>query len=92
MTLTKRKKSTRHHDLEKISVRVVDEIKRAETIHPPEYATMHDGMSIIREEYLELEREVYKKKVDKKKVVMEAMHLAGTAMKLMWFMIYKYDG
>jgi hypothetical protein len=40
---------------------IADEYRRARTRFPP-MASMHEGLSIIREEYLELEEVVYKEK------------------------------
>lgn len=41
------------------------------------------GIAIIREEYLELEREVFQKNIDAQKVHDEACQVAATAIKMM---------
>lgn len=62
-------------------VMLVQEIIAARNKHP-RCPTGHHAMSVIREEYLELEREVFKQKFNVEDARREALHLAASALRL----------
>lgn len=51
--------------------------------HGRAFKSLHEGNSVIREEYLELEREIFKKKPDLDKIYGEAKQLGAMAVKMM---------
>lgn len=61
---------------------VADELERAERAHKPMHSP-HEGLAVIREEYQELEREVFRRqeKHDKKAMRAEAVQLAAMAIR-----------
>ena len=50
-----------------------------------DFRSYHEGIAIIREEYLELEKEIFKRKPDKIRVKEEALQVIATCLKLMEF-------
>lgn len=62
------KPTTRFFDL------VLEEQARAEKIHPS-ITTHHEAIALIREEYLELEAEVFRRKIDRHEALRECTQL-----------------
>lgn len=63
---------------------ILAELERAESKHKP-MATPHHGLSVIRAEYLELEREVYAEKSDtlNERMVEECIHVGAMAIRFL---------
>lgn len=61
---------------------VREELANAVTQHPKPYASCHEGYGIIKEEFRELEEEIFRKNRDPAKVRKEAIQLATTAIRL----------
>ena len=59
------------------------ELERAESLFPP-FNSAHEGIAVIREEYLELEKEVFWG--DVKKMREEAIQLGAMAMRMVKFL------
>jgi len=55
------------------------------------YKSIHDGLGVIREEYKELEEEVFKKAPDWDRVYDEALDLATTALRMRDFALVMRD-
>lgn len=53
-----------------------DELNRAVSIHGG-FNSLHEGIAVIREEYLELEAEIFKKKPEAERVKSEALQVAA---------------
>ena len=47
------------------------------------FASAHEGIAVLREEYLELEREVFKKNPNKIKMMKEAIQVGAMAMRFL---------
>ena len=47
------------------------------------FASAHEGIAVLREEYLELEREVFKKNPDDKLLEKEAIQVAAMALRFL---------
>lgn len=61
-----------------------DELVRANHIHG-EFKSLHEGISVIREEYLELEQEVFKKEPEYVLLMEEVVQLGAMCHKLFDF-------
>lgn len=63
---------------------VLEELARAQKIHEP-MATAHHGIAVIREEYKELENEVFKKESirDNDRMIEEATQVAAMGMRFL---------
>jgi len=61
---------------------VKDELGRANEMHGGDIASLHEGLGIIREEYIEFEQEVFKKvrKIDD--VLSELVQIAAMCQKV----------
>lgn len=57
------------------------QFNKAITKHPP-YPSLHHGISVIDEEFIELKTEAYKQTVDWAALKKEAFHVAVTALRL----------
>jgi hypothetical protein len=70
--------------LEAILMEVAKEYYRSSKIHGP-IKSPHEGYGIIKEEFKELEEEIFKKEHlrDKDKMYGEAKHVANTAIRFM---------
>lgn len=73
------------NDLRRLGEELADEAYAAAVEFPPFHST-HEGLAIIREEYLELEREVFKKQSEYDRVMMrkEAVHLGAMALRFIY--------
>lgn len=60
------------------------ELERGTKLHGP-FMTLHDGAGVIREEYLELEHEIFLKYYSKDMIKEEAVQLAAMCKKLYLF-------
>lgn len=71
-------------NLRKLLDEVAEEYYRAKHIHGP-IKSPHEGYGIIKEEFKELEEEIFKKEHlrDKGKMYEEAKHVANTAIRFM---------
>ena len=67
--------------LQSIFKDIGNELGRAKRKHP-DCPTLHHAMSVIREEYLELEKEVFTQNKDRAAINKEAIHLATTCIRL----------
>jgi len=66
---------------------VLHEVARAKKIHKP-FHSPHEGIAVIREEYLELERVVFLKSPDQWELRKEALHVACTALRFLEGLCY----
>lgn len=66
---------------------IAAELNRAMEQYPP-FASAHEGHSIIREEYVELEREVFMKRRSRQGLGDEATHLGAMAARLLADIVY----
>lgn len=60
----------------------LEELNRANGIHG-QFNSLHEGIAVLREEYLELQKEIFLKEADLVKVQEEALQLSAMGMK-MW--------
>jgi hypothetical protein len=69
-------------DVERLAMEIAKEVERARALWPA-INTPHEGIAVIREEYLELEEEVFKKQTEYDRVAMrkEAVHVAAMGMR-----------
>lgn len=65
----------------KFNILLENELERAAGIHGG-FASLHEGIAVLREEYLELEQEIFLKHPDTKRVKEEAVQVAAMAKKL----------
>lgn len=73
-------------NLLRLALAIAQEVRRAQTKHPSS-PSFHHALAVIREEYLELEREVFTDGIDTRREIQarareEAQHLAASAMRL----------
>ncbi len=54
---------------------MLEEETQVAKVHP-KITTHHEAIALIREEYLELEQEVFKRKIDKNEALKECVQLA----------------
>ena len=66
----------------KLAMEIAKEVERARSLWPA-INTAHEGIAVIREEYLELEEEVFKKQTEYDRAAMrkEAIHVAAMGMR-----------
>ncbi len=67
--------------LENLLEEIVQEIGRAKRKHP-DCPTLHHAIAVIREEYLELEHEIFVDNKDRAAIDKEAIQLAATCIRL----------
>jgi len=65
--------------------KLIDE-KMQSTIMHGKFKSLHEGIAIIREEYLELEKEIFKRIPDRTEVEKECIQLANCCFKLYEFL------
>lgn len=65
---------------------VAEELYNAQKKHG-DFASAHEAIAVIREEYLELEREVFKRTPDPYSMRFEAIQLGAMALKLAEYLI-----
>jgi len=63
---------------------VFAELQQATAVHGP-FNSLHEAIAVIREEYLELEAEIFQKWPDKDKVIAETVQVAAMCEKLFNF-------
>jgi hypothetical protein len=68
--------------LEKVFTEIENEVGAAIRKHP-EFPSLHHAISVIREEYLELEREVFTDSFDSIKIRKEAIQVCATCIRLL---------
>jgi hypothetical protein len=61
---------------------IQQELERAR-LHFSDFRSYHEGISVIREEYLELEHEVFQREQDRDKMRKESLHLAAMCLRFL---------
>lgn len=67
--------------MSKVITEVELEVRRARDLHPP-FPSLHHGVAVIREEYLEMEDEAFKKHVDMNALRKELIQLAAVCARM----------
>lgn len=73
---------------------VADEVNRAQTEHALDYASDHEALGVLLEEFEELKAEVFKKRAhrDRRAMIHECVHVAAVAVKWAETLKRKVDG
>ena len=71
-------------DKQEVFSKVIEEVDKARMMYPA-FRSEHEAIAVIREEYLELEEQVFEKQrwYNKERQTKEATHLAAMAVRFM---------
>ena len=61
---------------------VARQLERARLLHPKPMNSLHEGLGVLREEYVEVEQEIFRKEVNPMLILSELVDLAVVCQRL----------